>query len=160
MAVPVILLVLAIAFLGCSQPSATDETAGLKDCGTDAQCITAAANACEKAFATITQASTSPKSSMSIKIIIFGFEADEKCKTKYSIEKIKIDPDEKDAGTIQIVAGLLQGKDMTCLVPKEKLSETETGGLISMQSEELNSMCKGSLVDTMNMVSGGANSGQ
>lgn len=148
--IPLVLIATLVLLLGCSQPPAVpaDETSGLKDCGTNADCIGTAAKTCEKAFATITQASESPKSSISIKIIIFGFQENKSCKVKYKMEKIEVDPASQDATAGQIMAAMLQGKDMTCFVPEEQLAGSESG-LVGIQTADLKKQCTGSLADTL-----------
>ncbi|MDD5162954.1 MAG: hypothetical protein PHD95_01980 [Candidatus ainarchaeum sp.] len=141
-----ILLICIIVLLGCAQPVAPDDTAGLKDCGTNKECISDATKQCEKAFAVITEKSQSPEADIGLKISIFGLDG-ENCKISYKMEKITVDPKSKDAAIAQVMAVMLQGKSMACLVPKEELGNYDAFG--AAQVKDLKKQCTGPLVDAL-----------
>ena len=139
------LFAIALLLLGCAQQ---EDLTGFKNCGTDKACIALAAKSCEKAFGTVTQTSTEPNASMDVKVIIYGFEQSN-CRIKYKIENVALDPANANNGQLQIMAAMLQGKEMICQIPQEQL---QSDNLASLPTIDIKTQCSGSLADVLNQL--------
>jgi hypothetical protein len=149
-----ILLVIAVAFSGCFQSPLQNtapvvNTAGMKDCGTDDQCIMNSAKICEKAFSTMNISGEGQPVNMKMKLVVFGQE-NGKCKIQYLVEQVTARSDVKDSEQVAAVIGaMMQGKEMTCLFPNEKLSSIET-----IPASDVKAYCTGTLADLMSGMTG------
>lgn len=139
---------------GCIQPpvqpqAGQENLSSFKDCGQDENCISDSMQKCEKAFLTKTQASESEPIAITSKLIVYGLQ-EGKCKMKYSIEKVEVTSTDTEAdASYGVLAMLMQGKEMTCLAPIEKMSAPD-----EMSEEEMESYCSGSLLDLTKQMQG------
>ncbi len=138
-----ILIVLSIALLGCIQtPEPVESTAGFKDCGNSEECIKAEMENCGKAFATKTEGDEDIR--LTAKLTVYGPEAEGKCRIEMKIEKLEPVSEEAKAG-LGIIGTMIQGQEIKCLVPIEKLSNMK-----GLNSENMEEYCSGTLLDMMN----------
>jgi len=137
-----ILIVLSIAVLGCIQaPEPVESTADFKDCGDSEDCIKAEMENCGKAVATRTEGDENVR--LTVKLTVYGFEPEGKCRIEMKIEKLEAVSEEAKA-SLGIIGPMIQGQEIKCLVPPEKLSN-----MTGMNSENMDEYCSGTLMDMM-----------
>ncbi len=127
----VVLAALGLLLFGCAGQ------APVKDCGTDDKCFQDAISTCTPAKAVKTDQSGTYNG------LVKGYQGD-KC-----VINMKI---------VESSVPILKDKEMTCNIPKDKLSGFSGGGSAIGGGEDVFSMCSGSLVDLMKSlgVAGGA----
>lgn len=135
------LLTLSILLLGCVQPPVEEDLTGFKDCGENEECILNALESCEKSFATVKTEDS--QGIMKAKAIVYGLDG-ENCRAKYTIENLEIVAEGEEAALAKIVAAMLKGKEMNCLLP-----EDQTLNITQFDREELEKYCSGSLIDAL-----------
>ncbi len=144
-----LILFFSVALILCSgcvlpwDPPEEDLT-GFKEC-TNEECIKTAVKNCDKAFADIKDEFMGADQA-ELKFIVFGMQED-KCKIKYEFGEIK-----QAEGQGNPISGMalsfIANKEMTCLVPKDKINLVSEGKLDDL----IENYCSGSLVDSMNLL--------
>lgn len=138
------LIVLSACFSGCIQPPPPppEDLSSFKDCTDDEECLENSIENCEKAFAT--QETGDEAVSMAMKITVYGLEQG-KCKMIIKIEKVETAAE----GLGDFIGPLLQGQEMVCMIPPEKLQSMQEISQDSMQE-----YCSGPLLDLMKQLGG------
>jgi len=143
-------LAILIALSGCPQPPApgngTIPSSEYKDCGTEMDCVMASAKNCEKAFATATESDSSSPFEMTVKIQVNGFQGSA-CSLDYKIEKITNAGGADEEAFVSMLAAMLQGKQMACLIPQDILPQIDT-----LSMDDVQGYCSGDLVDILQQV--------
>lgn len=127
---------------------------GLYDCGSDVACFQEKAASCEPALITITNTTTLPGTgtmSMTMRAEIQGGTVEE-CTFYMKIEDISLSGGDLTPAEQQMfdaVLGIMEGKDMTCKVPA-----TQLGGTTPSTGIADPDACTGSLIDTMEEMTG------
>jgi len=135
-------LALLMLLLGClEQPAPEENLSGFRDCGENQECFEQALENCEKAFAS--PKIQDEKGSLEVKAIVYGLEG-EKCKTKFTIEDVKMKAEGEEQALANIIVSLLKGKEMACLLP-----EDQTIDMTQFNREQLEQYCSGSLMEAL-----------
>lgn len=143
------LIAALVVLLGCLQlPKPEEDLSGFKDCREDTLCIFEAAKAGERAFATVKQEGEEAPFGLTAKIVAYGFEQG-KIKIKFKVESIEAKAGKEEAAMASVLAPLIQGQEMLCLVPRERFSDAAT-----IQFDEIQENCSGSLVEVMKQFKG------
>lgn len=134
-------LVALIVLSGC--PSIfPEDLSDFKDCTGDDACIRNALLNCEKAFSTSEEGDESL--TMHMKFTIYGIVQDN-CKMKFKIEEVETNAStEEEQAMMSFIVPLLQGQEMTCMVPPDKL-----GSIEEVEMDSMMEYCSGTVIDVM-----------
>lgn len=145
----VVIVSALIALSGCPQlPDLfPEDLSNFKDCTGDDACIRSAIRNCEQAYSIEDEGDESM--TMKMKFVIYGLEQD-KCKMKFTVEEVETNPtNEEEAAMAGWLVQLLEGQEMTCMVPAEKLESIE-----AVETEAMLEYCSGFLIDAMKTLQG------